>query len=238
MATQNNAQPLDIEVALTKSEKFINQYKKQLIAGFAAIVVIALAWFGGHKWLTNREDACQAQLAMGQQYIQMGQFDIALNGDTAKTAKDVFKGYLNIADSYSFTDGANVARLYAGICYAQKGETKKAIEQLEKFSPKGDGTISAGALGQLANCYAADGQIDKAIKTFEQAAKHADNPALSPIYLMEAATLLESQNKKEEANKIYTQIKEKYPTSQYSGERENNGVLIGAEIDKYIERTK
>lgn len=238
MATQNNAQTLDIEVALSKSEKFINQYKKQLIGGFAAIVIVALAWFGGHKWLSNREDACQAQLAMGQTYITMGQFDLALNGDTAKTSKDAFQGYLKIADSYSFTDGANVAHLYAGICYARKGETKKAIEQLEKFSPKGDATISANALGQLAACYAIDGQLDKAVKTYESAANKADNAALSPIYLMEAAAIYVKQGNKAEANKLYTTIKEKYPTSQYSNVNANNGVVIGAEIDKYIESTK
>ena len=51
MATNNSAQPLDIEVALTKSEKFINTYKKPLIIGFVALIAIVLAWFGGHRWL-------------------------------------------------------------------------------------------------------------------------------------------------------------------------------------------
>lgn len=238
MATQNSAQTLDIEVALTRSEKFINKYKKHLIIGFAAGIALVLAIWGGHKWLCNREDACQTQLALGQSYFVNGQFDLALNGDSVKTNKDAFKGYLKIADEYTFTDGANVAHLYAGMCYAQKGDTKKAIEQLEKFSPKGDGTISANALGALANCYATEGQLDKAIDKFKDAAKKADNPALSPIYLMQAAGLLEKQNKKEEANKLYTQIKNDYPTSQYSNVQNSNGVVIGAEIDKYIERTK
>ena len=55
---------------------------------------------------------------------------------------------------------------------------------------------------------------------------------------MQAAQILESQNKKEDAHNIYLDIKEKYPTSQYCNVNENNGVVIGAEIDKYIERTK
>lgn len=238
MATQNTAQPLDIEVALTKSEKFINQYKKELIIAFVAIIAIALAWFGGHKWMSNREDACQTQLALGQQYFNSGQFDLALKGDTTNTGKDAFKGYLKIADEYSFTDGANVAHLYAGLCYAQSGENKKAIEQLEKFSPKSDATISATAIAALANCYATDGQLDKAVEKFKEAAKKADNPSLSPIFLMEAAGILENQEKNAEANELYTKIKKDYPTSQYSAVNANNGVVVGAEIDKYIERTK
>lgn len=237
MATQNNAQSLDIEVALTKSEKFINQYKKQLIIAFVAIIAVAVAWFGGHRWMSNREDAAQTQLALGQQYFATGAYDVALKGDSVK-GDDAFKGYLKIADEYTFTDAANLAHLYAGICYVQQGETKKAIEQLEKFSTKGDATVSANALGALANCYATDGQLDKAVSMFKDAAKKADSPALSPIFLMQAAGLLEKQGDKAGANKLYLQVKSDYPTSQYSSVQNSNGVVIGAEIDKYIERTK
>lgn len=238
MANNNSAQPLDIEVALTKSEKFINEYKKPLIIGFAAIIVIVLAWFGGHRWLTNREDAAQAQLALGETYFATGQYDLALKGDTTTTAKDAFKGYEKIAKEYTFTDAANVANLYAGICYAKKGDAKKAIEYLEAFSPKDDTTISANGIAALANCYATDGQLDKAVDTFKKAAKKANNAALSPIFLIQAGQILESQNKKQDANKLYTEVKENYPTSQYCSVTNSNGVVIGPEIDKYIERTK
>lgn len=237
MANQNSAQSLDIEVALTKSEKFINQYKKQLIIGFVAIIAIALAWFGGHKWLTNRENAAQTQLALGEQFFIQEQWDMALNGDSVKS-KDAFKGYLKVADEYSFTDGANIARLQAGICYYHKGEYKKAIEQLEKFSPKSDGTVSANAIAALGDCYACDNQLDKAIDKFKEAAKKAENPGLSPVYLMKAAGILEKQNKKADANKIYTDIKANYPEFQLCVTQVNEGVVTGPEIDKYIERTK
>lgn len=237
MANQNSAQSLDIEVALTKSEKFINQYKKQLIIGFVAIIAIALAWFGGHKWLTNRENAAQTQLALGEQFFIQEQWDQALNGDSVKS-KDAFKGYLKVADEYSFTDGANLARLQAGICYYHKGEYKKAIEQLEKFSPKSDGTVSANAIAALGDCYACDNQLDKAIDKFKEAAKKAENPGLSPVYLMKAAGILEKQNKKADANKIYTDIKANYPEFQLCTTQVNEGVVTGPEIDKYIERTK
>lgn len=237
MANQNSAQSLDIEVALTKSEKFINQYKKQLIIGFVAIIAIALAWFGGHKWFTNRENAAQTQLALGEKFFIQEQWDMALNGDSVKS-KDAFKGYLKVADEYSFTDGANLARLQAGICYYHKGEYKKAIEQLEKFSPKSDATVSANAIAALGDCYACGNQLDKAIDKFKEAAKKAENPGLSPVYLMKAAGILEKQNKKADANKIYTDIKANYPEFQLCVTQVNEGVVTGPEIDKYIERTK
>lgn len=236
MANQETAQSLEIEVALTKSEKFINQYKKQLIAGFVAIIAIALAWFGGNKWMTNRENAAQTQLALGQKFYTAQQWDMALNGDSVKT-KDSFKGFLKVADEYSMTDAANIARLQAGICYYQKGDVKKAIEQLEKFSPKGDGTVSANGIAALGDCYATENQLDKAVEKFKEAAKKANNPGLSPMYLMKAAGILEKKDKKA-AHDLYVSIKSDYPEFQLCATQANEGVVSGPEIDKYIERTK
>ena len=51
------------------------------------------------------------------------------------------------------------------------------------------------------------------------------NNSLSPTFLIQAAIILESQNKKDEALKIYQDIKKKYVNS-----------AVAAEIDKYIER--
>jgi TolA-binding protein len=75
-------------------------------------------------------------------------------------------------------------------------------------------------------------EIDKAVANLKKAAKMADsqalentNNSLAPTFLLQAATLLESQNNKAEALKIYQDIKKKYVNSP-----------ISQEIDKYIER--
>ena len=87
------------------------------------------------------------------------------------------------------------------------------------------------ALFALAQCYAGVNNIDEAIATFQEAAEQADNAALSPMCLLEAGKLLESQDKKAEALKLYESIKADYPTST---------LVVGspAEIEKYIERAK
>lgn len=53
------------------------------------------------------------------------------------------------------------------------------------------------------------------------------NNSLSPIFLIKAGEVLESQGKKDEALKIYQDIKKKYVNSM---------LVQSAEIDKYIER--
>ena len=92
--------------------------------------------------------------------------------------------------------------------------------------------ISPAALAALGNAYAHTNQIDKAISALKDAASKADseaedgvNNSIAPTALIQAARLLESQNKKDEALKIYQTVKEKYVNSAAS-----------MDVDKYIER--
>ena len=170
--------------------------------------------------LNNRVEAFKA----ARQEI----YNKALKGDGK------LPGLLKIADE-GMTAAANIAKAEAGICYYKLGNYKEAIKYLESFTPQGDKGLSPQYVAALANCYAADGQIDNAIETFKEAAKEADNDATSPDYLMEAALLLENQNKKEEALKIYEQIKAEYPRSQIVQPQSVGGAYV-SQIDKYIER--
>ena len=230
--SQNKKQnALDVNDKIAQSEAFISKYKKQLIIGIVAVVVIVGGTFAYiYGYAKPREEKAQELLGnVMQKYVMKQDFENALKGD-AQTP-----GLTKIAETYGSTDAGNVANYEAGICYFQMGKIKEAIASLEKFSTKGDNTISAQAVAALANCYAADGQIDKAIETFKEAAKEADNDATSPDYLMEAALLLENQNKKEEALKIYEQIKAEYPRSQIVQPQSVGGAYV-SQIDKYIER--
>lgn len=94
--------------------------------------------------------------------------------------------------------------------------------------------VSPTATAALANAYAQTGNVDKAISTLKKAADMADskaeddtNNSLSPTFLIKAGEVLESQGKKDEALKIYQDIKKKYVNSM---------LVQSAEIDKYIER--
>ncbi len=142
-----------------------------------------------------------------------------------------FPGLLKLADNGG--NGGNIAKYLTGLAYYYQQNYKEAIKWLEEFSPKGDAAVSPLALSTLANCYAADKQVDKAVDTFKKAAAEADNAAVTPVCLVQAAMLLETQGKKAEAHEIYVQVKEEYPN--YSTINQSTGV---ATIDQYIERTK
>ena len=217
-------------VESSSTEAFFIKFKKQiLIAVAAVIVVIAGLLVYKANVQAPREDKASTALAKGQQYFNAEQFDKALNGDGAGYA-----GFIKIASDYSGTDAANLADLYAGLCYANLGKWTEAVASLEKFSTKSDTMISPAAVAALGNAYANTGNIDKAISSLKKAADMADskaedgtNNSLAPTFLIQAAQFLESQNKTDEALKIYQDVKKKYVNAQ---------VVQSSEIDKYIER--
>ncbi len=226
MSKNQNLQENQAAEVIATTGAWVETNKKKIITIFVAVVVVVGGYLGyTYGYQQPREEKAQTLCTDGLQYIQSSDFETALNGE------GTFPGYIKIASEYSGTDGANLANLYAGICFAQQNKYQEALPYLEAYTPGNDQSISAMALFALAQCYAGVENLDKAIATFQEAAEQANNAALSPMCLLEAGKLLESQDKKADALKLYESIKNDYPTST---------LVVGspAEIEKYIERAK
>ena len=230
MANKRKLEDVNTNDALNKSEAFVLKYKKVILGAVIALIVIIAGWFCYVSLYAGpREDKASTALGRGQEYFQAEQYDKALNGDGA-----TYTGFLKIASDYSGTDAANLANLYAGLCYAQLGKWNEAIQFLDKYSPAGDSEVSPAAIAALGNAYAHVNQLDKAVENLTKAADMADkkapegvNNSIAPSFRLQAAIIIESQGKKEEALKMYQDIKAKYVTSM---------LVQSQEIDKYIER--
>lgn len=218
MANNKEAKNLNVNETLNKSEAFFDKYKKTIFTTVAAIILIIAGYFAYHAYYAApRADKASTAIAKGQDYFNMEQFDKALNGDGAGYA-----GFVKIASDYSGTDAANLANLYAGLCYANLNKWADAVKYLEAYSPSGDAMISPAAVAALGNAYAQTGNTDKAISKLKEAADMADskavdgaNMSISPTFLIQAGELLESQNKKAEALKIYQDIKKSTSTRRW-----------------------
>ena len=223
MAEQKNQnEHLNVEDALTQSEAFLIKYKNAIIGGVVAVIII-VAGFIMYKnlYAEPREEKAQAALFKGQEYFEQDAFERALNGDSIGYA-----GFLKVADDYSGTKAANLAKAYAGICYAQLGKYEDAVKMLDSFDGS-DQMVAPAILGAAGNCYAQLGQLDKAASTLLSAADKADNNTLSPIFLLQAGEILVKQGKYDDAVNAYTKIKDKYFQSYQA-----------MDIDKYIEQAK
>ena len=223
MAEQKNQnEHLNVEDALTQSEAFLVKYKNAIIGGVVAVIII-VAGFIMYKnlYAEPREEKAQAALFKGREYFEQDAYEQALNGDSIG-----FVGFLKVADDFSGTKAANLAKAYAGICYAQLGKYEEAVKMLDSFNGK-DQMVAPAILGAAGNCYAQLGQLDKAASTLMSAADKADNNTLSPIFLMQAGEILVKQGKYDDAVDAYTKIKDKYFQSYQA-----------MDIDKYIEQAK
>lgn len=225
-----NEQRVEVEV-LNQSEAFFNKHKKVILGVICALIVIIAgtilykAYYAG-----PREEKASTALGKGQEYFMNDMFDKALNGDGAG-----YQGFIKLTSDFSDTDAANLANLYAGLSFVNLKKWNDAVKYLEAYSPSDDSMISPAATAALGNAYAHINQLDKAVSNLKKAASMADdatkdgtNNSISASFLLQAGKILESQNRNEEALKIYQNIKDKYV---------NCVIVQSQEIDKYIERT-
>ena len=230
MANKNAQDALNVEDQLSKSEAFFDKNKKTILIAIAAVVLVIAGFFLYKAYVSGpREDKASTALAKGQEYFNNEMFDKALNGDGAGYA-----GFVKVADDFSGTDAANLANLYAGLCYANLNKWQEAVNSLEAYSASSDAMVSPAAQAALGNAYAHLNQLDKAVAALKKAAKMADskaeddiNNSLSPTFLLQAAEILESQGNKADALEIYQDIKKNYV---------NSALVQSQEIEKYIER--
>lgn len=227
MATTNNQQApaqesiSKLEAAVLKNKKIIS------IAIVALIVVVAGALLFNTAYLKPRQVEASTAIAKGQELFAQQQYEAALNGD-----KTGYIGFLKVIDQYGCTDAANLAKLYAGLCYANMDKWAEAAKYLDDYSTGDDAMVSPAAEAALGNAYAHLNKLDDAVSCLKKAAKMADSESelghsisLAPQFLLQAGIILESQGKASEALDIYKDIKKNYVNSP-----------VRRDIDKYIER--
>lgn len=223
-----NEQKGTMNDALNQKEAIFMQHKKIISGVIVAIIIVVAGFICYNTYVSGpREQEASTALAKGQDYFANQQYDKALKGDGAGYA-----GFISIASDYSSTDAGNLANLYAGLCYGNLDKWNDAVKYLDQYSPSDDQMVSPAAIAALGNAYAHVKQYDKAVSNLKKAASMADseaaddaNNSLSPVFLIQAGEILESQGKKDEALQIYQDIKKKYLNSP-----------VSQEIDKYIER--
>mgnify|MGYP001764783082 FL=1 len=108
----------------------------------------------------------------------------------------------------------------------QLGQFEEAIGYLNRYK-QDDEVIAPQAKGLIGDARVELGDLEAGIKNYIEAADMAENAFLSPIYLMKAGMLYESDGKWTDALKLYERIQEKYPES-----------TEGRSIEKYIARVK
>ena len=219
MSTNNKFQEpeVNVEEALSKTEKFFETYKNHIVYGSIAIVAVVAAVMLFHHFVTvPAQQEAMAQTFTAEQYFRVGEFEKALNGDGNAL------GFNQIISEYGSKSGEAVY-FYAGVCNLQLGNFAEAIKNLKSYKSD-DAIMNARALACIGDAYAAQNDLASALSNYKSAAAASDN-ILAANYLLKAGIVCEEMGKPAEALAFYQQIKDKYPASPE-----------GYEINKYISR--
>lgn len=215
----------------SKSEQWIEKNSKPLFYGLVVVIALILGLLGYNKYIVEpQEEAASNELSFPRKHFNDA--DLAAGSDIDSLLQlgldgaDNKYGFLDISTQYSGTKAANISNYYAGISYLKLKEYQKAIEYLSKFSSD-DEILGPTALGAIGDAFADIDQAEDALEYYEKAAYNKDNEFTTPLFLFKAGRTAMDLGQFSKAEKIFTQIKENYSTTD-----------SGKDIDKYIYSAK
>lgn len=212
---------VDVEEVYSKTEEFIQQNQNVIMGVVGAVVAVIVGFYAYNRvYLEPLDEEAHGQMFMAEQYFQKDSFQTALNGDGN------YLGFLDVADEYGNTSAGNLAHYYAGICYLHLGQYESAIDELESFDGNGE-MLGAVALGAIGDAYMELDNTDEALSYYEKAVSASENDFTTPVYLQKAGFASEKAGNWDKAIDYYSQIKDKFPTSNE-----------GRNAEKYIARAE
>ena len=204
----------EVDLAISKSEKFLHDHNKSILWTALAIVVVAIGVAIFNHVSQNNEQAAQEQIYAGQFLFEAGDYEQALG---------LFE---DVIDQYNTTPAGNLAKAYAGLCHKNLGNYESAIKVLNGYKTK-DALVGPAVESALGDCYVETGDYATAAKHFVNAAKEANNEGMSPLFLFKAGLAYEKCGDKAGALKAYQTVKDKWTST-----------AVGQEIEKYIYRVQ
>ena len=123
MAKQNVAEQETLGEAMNKTELFFERNGRTMSYVFLGLLVLAALVFGYRSLILQPRATKAAEMIAEAQNRFEGEnpdFETALLGD------DNAAGFLDVIEKYGSTPSGNLAKHYAGICYATLQEFSKA----------------------------------------------------------------------------------------------------------------
>lgn len=211
------------EEVVAKAKDFWTKNSK-LILGIGTALVVLVGGFYVYKnyFQKPKEEKAAEAIFKAEEYYRKDSVNLALNGDGQSL------GFLRIISRYSGTDAANLAHFYAGSCYIKLNDNANAIKHLKDFSTDAK-QIQQRAYKLLGDASADLGKNADALDYYKKAARHfEEDQANSAEALFMAAYFADRVMKnKEEAIKLFTELKEKYPRTEQGFEADNYLAQLG-----------
>jgi tetratricopeptide (TPR) repeat protein len=201
-------------------ENWLEKHPKT-IGGIRALLLLAVAGYFGFNYYKDSQDVeAQKEMFQAVYYFEADSLKLALNGDGNNL------GFIDIIEEYKFSNAANLAHFYAGVCYMKQGNYDAAILYLEDYSSN-DLLVQPRAYSLIGDAYMELLKYDDAVKYYNKAAGYEPNKFYTPNYLMKAAVAYEKLDQKDKAKEAYDKIiTEFWDSSEYQ-----NAVKLKARLE-------
>jgi len=197
----------DVEVALTKTEQFLEKHLNLVFYVIGGIIVVILGVLGVQKYVIAPKNVdAQQQMYAAQNYFSVDSFNLALNGD------GVSLGFLDIIDDFGSTKAGNLSHYYAGISFLHLGEYEQAIKQLKKFDSD-DMLLAPLASAAIGDAWVELGKYEKAISAYKEALSINNNEFTTPSIKTKLAFVYEAKGDVKAALETLEAIKSEFPAS-------------------------
>ncbi len=215
-----------LDETASRAENFVAKNQKLILGVIGAIAIAAIGYTLYMKFVAEpKEIDATKEMFVAQKNFQLATdgtasdslYNLALNGSEGKY------GFVKIADEFSGTDAGNLANYYAGMAYLNTGKNDEAITYLEKFSSD-DVMLKALALGAIGDAHSQKNQMKEALDFYKKALSSDENDFTTPRFTLKAGKTALALGNKEEALKLFTDIKEKYESAP---EAQGIDALIG-----------
>ena len=180
-----------LDETASRSEQWIEKNQKPLFSALLAVVVLILGYLAYTTYVqAPKELEAANELAFPKDHFEKATaMNVAADSiyNLALQGSDGKYGFVNIAKKYKGTAAGNLANYYAGISYLKTNNYQQAIIYLN--------------------------QAEDALDYYEKAARTKSNVALTPLFLIKAANIALKLGAGEKAEKLFTEVKEKYATT-------------------------
>lgn len=198
------------------------EHKTKLIVIVIAVVVVAAIAFGGWYYVNTQDDKASAELSTAVRTFetpvrpagvpaQPGYDSFASSQERATAARKQFQ---EIVDKYPHTHTADMARYFVGLASAQLGDNTAAERSLQEAAGSRNADLSALGKFALASVYRAENKNPQGVDLYKQLIDKPTIVVSKVTAQLELAGLYESQQKPDEAKKIYDQVQKENPASE------------------------
>jgi predicted negative regulator of RcsB-dependent stress response len=194
--------------------RWIAENRRPLVAGLAAVCVVALIWWAVSVWTGNRAD--EASLMLRNAVVTLE--GDAQPGSLVPTGNiaDAEKQFQEVVSTYGGSDQADMARLYLARIALGRGEVDAARTTLVDLSQsRGDDLVGRLATLDLLDLRIASGQSTEVAAELEAVVAGQSQSLTKDLALYRLGELFVGEDDPDRARPYFERLVEEFPESPY-----------------------